>query len=44
MPSAANAVRGLDTLLQLQAEAAQSLSERRSELGALEVDRVEANA
>lgn len=44
LPAAANAVRGLDALLQLQAEAAESLSERRSELGALEFDRVEANA
>lgn len=44
LPAAAAAVPGLDALLTLQDQAARALSERRYELGALEFDRIEANA
>lgn len=44
LPAAAESVPGLDSLLHLQSEAAQRLGERRTELGALEFDRMEANA
>src|SRR5688572_20229368 len=44
LPPAAAAAPGLDVLLTLQDQAARTLSERRHEQGALEFDRVEANA
>ena len=44
LPPAAAAVQGLGALLTLQDEAARRLSEKRHELGALEFDRIEANA
>ncbi len=44
LPPAAAAVPGLEALLTLQDQAAQALSERRHEEGALEFDRVEAQA
>jgi len=44
LPDAAAAVPGLDALLTLQDQAATLLSERRHEEGALEFDRVEADA
>ena len=44
LPPAAAAVPGLEALLTLQDEAARALSERRHEEGALEFDRIEANA
>jgi exoribonuclease-2 len=44
LPPAAAAVPGLGALLELQDQAARALSERRQEEGALEFDRIEANA
>jgi VacB/RNase II family 3'-5' exoribonuclease len=43
VPQAAAAISGLVGLLELQAEAARRLSERRHEMGALEFDRLEAS-
>ena len=44
VPAAAAAVPGLEALLRLQDQAARALSTRRHEQGALEFDRIEANA